>query len=310
MTVSTVSSETEVHRVFLSEGEAQPRTPAHDLTSLVTGPNRPWNPVTRHHGLAPTALPVTWLEIGSSEHAVLLSQASRPQPRTPRRETTCQRVRGWFTRPRSFRTLIRNHPTVTGSPGQVSPDPAPRCPETRESPGQVSRGLTFICSEAPNPLQVYVDLDTTMGNQYSQSLAEGCTASKVQANALHTLTEAPEQDFLDRKSRSTSSVLDSSLELNPQVDSLVPAPASDEVPPADLLPTPPAAPSPALAPQREPTPGTSSPAAELELLVAQQQISSLELYREVYRALDPHPPFPSLTDLLIIVFIATLISQR
>ncbi|KFO35935.1 hypothetical protein H920_02657 [Fukomys damarensis] len=63
-----------------------------------------------------------------------------------------------------------------------------------------------------------------MGTQYTESLAELCTVSTVQAGPPHTMMELLEQDFPERKSRSTSSVFDSSPELisqaNPQ-DELV-----------------------------------------------------------------------------------------
>ena len=78
--------------------------------------------------------------------------------------------------------------------------------------------------------------------------------------------------------------------------------------PTELMPAPPAAPSPAVIPEQELAPGfPCPPAAELDLLVAPQQESPLELYLRA--ALDPHLPVPSLPDLLIIMFIATLISQ-
>ncbi|XP_010616481.1 myosin-binding protein H-like [Fukomys damarensis] len=103
-------------------------------------------------------------------------------------------------------------------------------------------------------------------------------------------------------SQSTSSVLDSSLELISLLDSCHelldqleppeapeaepqgkensgPAPVHTEVPPGELMPAPPAAPSAALAPQQEPVPGSPAPpAAELELLVSPQLVSSLELH--------------------------------
>ncbi|XP_004860372.1 microtubule-associated protein 6 [Heterocephalus glaber] len=240
--------------------------------------------------------------------------------RTPRRETTRQQVRGCFTRPRSFRTLARNRPTAMGSTGQVSPAPAPRCPETRESPGKVSLGSATRHLEPLIPGQI--------GNQSTESLAGVCTVSTVQAGIPHTPVETLGQDFQDNKTRCTFSVFDSSVELKSQVhpqDELlqdhlvppessdeapqVPAPAHDDVPPVELMPTATAAPSPALTPQQEPGPETPSPpAAELQLLVALQQVLSLELY--LRPTLDTYQQFPSLTDLVIIVFIVTLIFQR
>ncbi|KFO35937.1 hypothetical protein H920_02659 [Fukomys damarensis] len=180
------------------------------------------------------------------------------------------------------------------------------------------------------------------GNHSADSLAELCSVSTVQAGPPHTGMEPLEQDFPDRNSRSSSAVPDSSLEWNSQIDFIeellldqleppelpeaepqdeedggmslcicgpvVPALDHAEVPPADLVPPPPAAPSAALAPQQEPAPGSPAPpAAELELL-APQQGSSLELH--LRSALDPHLPFPCLTDLVIIVLIAALTSRR
>ncbi|XP_010616466.1 uncharacterized protein LOC104858055 [Fukomys damarensis] len=246
----------------------------------------------------------------------------RPQgrrPRTPRKENTWQRVRGWFTCPRCLRTLSRNCPNTMGSTGQD-----PKCPEARGSPGQVSPGSTLSRSKSLSPGQVH-GWDTTMGTQYTESLAELCTVSTVQAGPPHTMMELLEQDFPERKSRSTSSVFDSSPELisqaNPQdelvLNQLEPpepaeaephAPAHTDVPPAELVPAPPAAPVAALAPQQEPAPGSPAPPGTQLQLLAPWQVSSLQIY------LDPalHPYLQSLspTDLLILLFIAALISQR
>ncbi|KFO35521.1 hypothetical protein H920_03081 [Fukomys damarensis] len=57
-----------------------------------------------------------------------------------------------------------------------------------------------------------------MGTQSAESLAELCTVSTVKAGPPETVMESKEQDFLERKRRSTSSVFDSSPELISQVD--------------------------------------------------------------------------------------------
>ncbi|XP_005399809.1 PREDICTED: skin secretory protein xP2-like [Chinchilla lanigera] len=271
-----------------------------------------------------------------------------PSLRTPRGKATWERGRGWFARPRFFSTRARNRPTVMGSTGQGSAAPAPRHPETRGSAGQVSLGSATSHSEPLSPGQAHLGLATTTGNQSTKSLAEVCTESSVQAGPPRTLTEPLEPAFLDSGpspgpsfldssradtstpqallvGRSTSPVRDSALELHSQVDSqaellLEPpeppeaeppasAPALTEVPAVELVPAPPAAPSPAQALEPAPAPGSLwSPAAELELLEAPSQGSPLELYLEA--ALDPNLPFPSLPDLLVIVLIAFLNSQR
>ncbi|XP_005399795.1 PREDICTED: mucin-1-like [Chinchilla lanigera] len=271
-----------------------------------------------------------------------------PSLRTAHGKATWERARGWFARPRCFSTRARNRPTVMGSTGQGSAAPAPRRPETRGSPGQVSLGSATSHSEPSCPGQAHLDLATTIGSQSAESLAEVCTVSTVQAGPPHTLTEPLEPAFLDSGpspgpffldssradtstpqalmvGRSTAPVLDSALELHSQVEPqaellLEPAeppeaeprasaPAHAEVPAVELVPAPPAAPSQALAPQQEPAPGSPlPPAAELELLEAPQQESPLELYLEA--ALDPYLPFPCLPDLLLIVFTAALTSLR
>ncbi|XP_021116865.1 uncharacterized protein LOC110350019 isoform X3 [Heterocephalus glaber] len=162
----------------------------------------------------------------------------------------------------------------------------------------------------------------------NRELGRGLHSKHSEAGIPHTPVETLGKDFQDNKSRCTFSVFDSSVELKSQVhpqDELlqdhlvppessdeepqVPAPAHADVPPAEFVPTATAAPSPALTPQQEPGPETPSPpAAELQLLVAPQQVPSLELY--LGPTLDPYLQFLSLTDLVTIVFIVTLISQR
>ncbi|XP_033618615.1 uncharacterized protein LOC104869818 [Fukomys damarensis] len=241
----------------------------------------------------------------------------RPQgrrPRTPRKESTWQRVRRWFTCPRCFRTFTRSCPTVTDCTGQVSPDPFTRCPEMRGSPGKVSLGQNFICSETPSPVQIYIDLATSSAD----SLADLGTVSTVQAGPSHTVMESVEQDFPERKSRSASSIPDSSPELISQVDpqddlllnQLEPPepteaelhdPAHTDVPPAELVPAPPAAPVASLAPQQEPAPGSPAPPGTQLQLLAPWQVSSLQIYLDP--ALHLQLPFACLTHLLNIVFI-------
>ncbi|KFO35514.1 ribonuclease E [Fukomys damarensis] len=164
-----------------------------------------------------------------------------------------------------------------------------------------------------------------MGTQSAESLADLGTVSTVQAGPPRTVMESVEQDFPERKSRSASSIPESSPELISQVDpqddlllnQLEPpepteaelhAPAHTDVPPAELVPAPPAAPVAALAPQQEPAPGSPAPPGTQLQLLAPWQVSSLQIY------LDPalHPYLQSLspTDLLILLFIAALISQR
>ncbi|XP_033618616.1 uncharacterized protein LOC117285841 [Fukomys damarensis] len=104
-----------------------------------------------------------------------------------------------------------------GSTGQVSPDPDPKGPETRGSPGRVSPGSTVSRSKSLSPGQVHGP-DTTMGTQSAESLADLCTVSTVQAGPSHAMMEALEQDFTERKSRCASSIFDSSPELISQVD--------------------------------------------------------------------------------------------
>ncbi|XP_021116867.1 uncharacterized protein LOC110350019 isoform X5 [Heterocephalus glaber] len=157
-----------------------------------------------------------------------------------------------------------------------------------------------------------------IGNPSTESLAEVCTVSTVRQGFL-TLQWRP----WGRTSRITRAV-ELKSQVHPQDELLqdhlvppessdeepqVPAPAHADVPPAEFVPTATAAPSPALTPQQEPGPETPSPpAAELQLLVAPQQVPSLELY--LGPTLDPYLQFLSLTDLVTIVFIVTLISQR
>ncbi|KFO35520.1 hypothetical protein H920_03080 [Fukomys damarensis] len=95
--------------------------------------------------------------------------------------------------------------------------PSPQTPRSKRSPGQVSLDLTVIRSETLGPAQINLDLNTTIGSQSTENLAEVCTVNLMQVELPHTLTEPLEQDFLERKSRSTSSLLDSSLELNSQM---------------------------------------------------------------------------------------------
>ncbi|KFO35931.1 Mitogen-activated protein kinase 7 [Fukomys damarensis] len=57
-----------------------------------------------------------------------------------------------------------------------------------------------------------------MGTQSAESLADLGTVSMVQAGPSHTVMESVEQDFPERKSRSASSIPDSSPELISQVD--------------------------------------------------------------------------------------------
>ncbi|XP_005402967.1 PREDICTED: ral guanine nucleotide dissociation stimulator-like [Chinchilla lanigera] len=271
-----------------------------------------------------------------------------PSLRTPHGKATWERGRGWFTRPRFFSTHTRNCPTVMGSTGQGSAAPAPRRPETRGSAGQVSLGSATSHSEPLSLGQAHLGLATTTGNRSTKSLTEVYIESSVQAGPLRILMEPLEPAFLDsgpspgpsflHSSRadkstpqallvgsSTSPVHDSALELQSWVDLqaellLEPpepleaeppasAPAHAEFPAAELVPAPPAAPSPAQALEPAPAPGSSwLPAAEPELLLAPPQGSPFELYLEA--ALDPNLPFPSLPDLLVIVLIAFLNSQR
>ncbi|XP_005385952.1 PREDICTED: amyloid beta A4 precursor protein-binding family B member 1-interacting protein-like isoform X2 [Chinchilla lanigera] len=240
-----------------------------------------------------------------------------------------------------------------GHTGQGSADPGPMYPETNGSPGRVSLQLAIICTEPPSPVQVCLDLTNTSGNHSAESLEEVCTLSMVQADGPHTLMEplepaflgsscpSPSPSLLDSSSatdisslqalmlaRSTSSGLDSALELHSEGDppaelldqleppeppeeelqAAGPAPAYAQVAPAELVPVPPAAPSSARAPQQEPEPASPSPpAADLQLPEAPQQGSALQLY--LWATLDPHLPFPCLVDLLCIVSLAILINQ-
>ncbi|XP_063098151.1 uncharacterized protein LOC134474360 [Cavia porcellus] len=156
-----------------------------------------------------------------------------PSRRTPHRGTTWDRLKKWFTRPRSFRMIAGTHPTNKRSKGQGSLSPALRCPEARRSPGQVSLSSATSDSTTRRPGQI--------GSQPAESLADGCTASRVQADGPHSLKEPLEPAVLDscpRPStsslnsskgnistpqapmleRSTSSVLDSALEVCSHVD--------------------------------------------------------------------------------------------
>ncbi|KFO28712.1 hypothetical protein H920_09886 [Fukomys damarensis] len=157
-----------------------------------------------------------------------------------------------------------------------------------------------------------------MGTQSADSLADLGTVSTVQAGPSHTVMESVEQDFPERKSRSASSIPDSSPELISQVDpqddlllnQLEPPepteaelhdPAHTDVPPAELVPAPPAAPVASLAPQQEPAPGSPAPPGTQLQLLAPWQVSSLQIYLDP--ALHLQLPFACLTHLLNIVFI-------
>ncbi|XP_010605508.1 uncharacterized protein LOC104850340 [Fukomys damarensis] len=182
------------HSVFLSEGQGLLWTPAHDLTSLATGPNRTRNPrVTGHHSLTTAGSQ----SLGWRQRAVnTLCCLPRPRGRslrTPRRESTWERVRGWMTKSRRNRPLGRNRPALVDSTGQASPDPATDDLEMRASPGEVSPGLAIRRVEPLSPGQEHLGLAVTIGNLEAQSLDEVCMVRAAWASMPSPLTE----DFLD-----------------------------------------------------------------------------------------------------------------
>ncbi|XP_010612358.1 uncharacterized protein LOC104855239 [Fukomys damarensis] len=252
--------------------------------------------------------------------------------RTPRRESTWERVRGWMTKSRRNRPLGRNRSAHVGSTGQVSPDPEALGPEMRGSHGQASLGLETRHSEK-------------IGNQEAESLAEVCAVRTAQTGRPHTLSEPPEQAFPDScpingpsfqeptracisspqegsLESSMSSVIESFLQLQSQVyhtgtlllaqleryeptetepkreeqGAAGPAPAEAEVPVVELTSAPPAAaPCPALAAEPQPAPGTPSPpAAQLGLMVTPQL--------PLGPAPVPHLPFSSITRAFVLFF--------
>ncbi|XP_010612353.1 uncharacterized protein LOC104855227 [Fukomys damarensis] len=117
--------------------------------------------------------------------------------RTPRRGSTRERVRGWISKSRRKRTLARNRSVHhVGNTGQVSPESDTSGPEMRGSPGQVSLGPEARHFEKLSPGQEHLGLDTTIGNQEAESLAEVCTVT-AQAGRPHTPSKLLEQAFPD-----------------------------------------------------------------------------------------------------------------
>ncbi|KFO37838.1 hypothetical protein H920_00749 [Fukomys damarensis] len=256
-------------------------------------PNRTRNPrVTGHHSLRTAGSQ----SLGWRQRAVnTLCCLPRPRGRslrTPRRESTWERVRGWMTKSRRNRPLGRNRPALVDSTGQASPDPATDDLEMRASPGEVSPGLAIRRVEPLSPGQEHLGLAVTVLAQVpmwqlldvQDPWAKGPSTRVAVSTAIQSpLEKKAGPDFFlghcNRNPGSTSSVLDSSLELHSRVDlpaelltqqeqaepteaepkAAGPAPAQTEVPPVECVPAPPAAPSSALAPQPEPVPGTPPP---------------------------------------------------
>ncbi|XP_010628774.1 uncharacterized protein LOC104866471 [Fukomys damarensis] len=300
------------------------------------GPNRTRNPrVTGHHSLRTAGSQ----SLGWRQRAVnTLCCLPRPRGRslrTPRRESTWERVRGWMTKSRRNRPLGRNRPALVDSTGQASPDPATDDLEMRASPGEVSPGLAIRRVEPLSPGQEHLGLAVTVLAQVpmwqlldvQDPWAKGPSTRVAASTAIQPPTEKKAgPDFFWghcnrnpgleiwrprawwRSAWSTSSVLDSSLELHSRVDlpaelltqqeqaepteaepkAAGPAPAQTEVPPVECVPAPPAAPSPALVPQPEPAPGAPSPpGAQLGVPMDARWASAPEL--QLGQTLLPHP---------------------
>lgn len=131
--------------------------PSTDLTSLATGPNRTWNPrISRQHSLAT-------LEIAGNMLCCFPRSRGRSQ-KTPRRQSTCERVRGWIARPRSFRALGRNRPTAMGSTGQVLQDSVTTDSKMTGSSEQVSVDLETTYSQLPSLEEVHLGPATTVSS--------------------------------------------------------------------------------------------------------------------------------------------------
>ncbi|XP_005378002.1 PREDICTED: predicted GPI-anchored protein 58 isoform X2 [Chinchilla lanigera] len=217
-------------------------------------------------------------------------------PRTPRRESTWQRVRGWIAQPRCFRPLGRNLPTAMGSAGQVSPAPAPRCSEMNGSPEQVSLGLAARHLEPLSPEPDSLVLASTIGNQAAEGLAEVCTARTEAAGTQCTTTEPLEQAFVDScpipgthfpdpmradtsspeeamVGRSTSDVPESSLELHCHEDPPAELALQEHSEPTEAEPEP-AGPAPAQAEVPPVEPAPAPPAAPSPALASQREPAS------------------------------------
>ncbi|XP_063110141.1 uncharacterized protein LOC134477101 [Cavia porcellus] len=177
--------------------------------------------------------------------------------RSPRKESTWMRLRRWIPPSRGLKKLRRNCPTGMGSTGLVCPDPVPMEPEERGSPGQVSFDLIPIYTETPATGQHNSGPRTSSGRQADRSEAEVCREQAEEADPPYTLSEPPEQAWLESCSsyfvayfpdpsrinnlcpqegilgRSMSDVVDTSLEVDLQVDP--PAEALDQA--EDIEPT-------------------------------------------------------------------------
>ncbi|XP_023563972.1 proline-rich protein 12-like [Octodon degus] len=168
-----------------------------------------------------------------------------------------------------------------------------------------------------------------IGSQLAESLAEICTGSTEPAFLDPSRADVSTPQGLMVGS-STSSILDSALELHSQGDPQAelpldqleppeppeeepwaagPAPVHADVEATELVPAPPPTPSPALTSQQDPASRSPPPpAAELESWGLHSRRHPSERYLQA--ALDPRLPCPSVQELIIILLTAVLIAQR